>query len=366
MSISIFDLHFPIESFHLLDIAMIVIEKYQPEMDKEKGKLQYSFSVELDFDLISQTIDFNALCISGDRYITLSNDPKKSLSPTKRNGLSLDDLSIPFTIPEYLGLLDDRIRDSLSAIDLVYVSSSLWDNSITVNFTIWVNTLEDYKAELIEKISSHLSFKTYWDIKDLESTMLAKIRSIAIDTKTTNLFLDSQDFWRLFDEVEHPILPKRKKDIVVICDIYYPQEPLELMLYILYIKWYLLSVSEYRGKLKIDINPDILEEEEEQKKKPIKFDEGNGDVYLNGNKIGSLVVNQIWYMLFKILYDSQNTLLPSRAIMENGKFKSLTKSDENYIANKLYLIKKQLGDEFIDTYTERINNQYVLWNKPRD
>jgi hypothetical protein len=52
MSISIFDLHFPTDSFHLLDIAMIVIEKCQPEIDKKKGRFQYSFSIDIDFDLI--------------------------------------------------------------------------------------------------------------------------------------------------------------------------------------------------------------------------------------------------------------------------------------------------------------------------
>lgn len=365
MSISIFDLHFPTESFHLLDIAMIVIDKCQPEIDKKKGKLQYSFSLDIDFDLIWQTIDFNTLCISGDRYVTLRNDSKKSLSHNKRKGLSIDDVSIPFTIPEYLRLLDDHIRYSLSAIGLIYVSSLPWDSSITVNFTVWANTLEDYKSELIEKIRKNLSYKTYWDVQEIESTMIAKIRSITIDTKTNNLFLDTEDFWRLFDKVEHPIFPKRKEDSIVICDIYYPKEPLELMLYILLIKWYLLSFKEYRWKFKIDINPDILEQDE-PKNKPIKFDEGNGDVYLNGSKRGNLVVNQIWYTLFKLLYDSQNTLLPSRTIMEKCNFKSHTKTDENYIANILLILKKHLGDEFVDTYTERINNQYVLWNKPQD
>lgn len=365
MTISIGTIHYPEKSFHLLDIAMIVIEKCRLEINEKKGKNLYSFNLDIDFNLIWGTIDFHTLCISGDRYITLANNTNKTLSHTKEKWLGLDDISIPFSIPEYLRLLDDRIRYSLSAIGLVYVSSSLWDSSITVKFTIWANTLEDYKAELIEKLHNQLAFKTYWDVKDVESTMIAKIRSIAIDTKTTNLYIDTQDFWRLFDKLGHPQLFKRKTDIVNICDIYYPKNPLELMLYILLIRWYLLSVSEYRGKFKIDINPDNLEQVEPTIR-PIKFYEDTGDVYLNDVKIWRLKPKQDSYKLFKVLYQHQNTIVPASDLMVKWGFISNTKSDENFIANKIIILKKHLGEDFVIIYIKRVNNGFVLWNKIMD
>ncbi len=363
MSKSIFELHYPKESLHLLDIAMIVIERCHLQVDKENWKIQYSFSLDIDFDLIWQTIAFNNLSISWDRYITLRDDSKKSLLYNKSKRLSIDNVSIPFTRTEYLRLLDERIRDSLSIIGLVYISSLLWGNSITVYFRVWANILEDYKTDLIEKIRKSMSFKIYWDIQEIESTMIAKIRGIALDTKTTNLYLDTADFWRLFDEVEHPIFPIRKEDSIAICDIYYPEEPLELMLYILLIKWYLLSVKEYRWKFNVVMNPDILEQDEPMIK-PIKFYEDTGDVYFNGNLVWKIKYKSVLYNFFLILYENQNIFIKTEDLAI--KLNLLNHKRMPYEILNWYKFDLKdigcLGESFVDTYIITENKEFKLKN----